>query len=131
MAGKKENISKRGSITQGVVVSDRNKKTVVVQRDLVIYVPKFKRYARKISRITAHNPEEISAKVGDVVQIAECRKISKTKAWVVTKIIQKGEGHLKMGQVKATDELQRKTREEKKAEPVKENKPEVQATDGE
>lgn len=110
---KEKDVSKRGSITQGVVVSDKNKRTVIVQRDLVIYVPKFKRYARKISRIAAHNPDEIGAAIGDVVEISECRKVSKTKAWIVTKIVQKGEGHIKMGQVKATDELQRSSRERK------------------
>lgn len=100
-------VSKRGSIIQGVVVSDRSKRTVVVQRDLVTYVPKYKRYARKISKISAHNPDEIGAKMGDVVEIAECRRISKTKAWIVTKIAQRGEGHIKPGQVKAHDEAQR------------------------
>ncbi|MFH1306463.1 MAG: 30S ribosomal protein S17 [Candidatus Micrarchaeota archaeon] len=97
----------RGLTLQGVVVSDRSKRTVIVQRDMVTYVPKYKRYARKISKIAAHNPDEISAQVGDVVEIAECRKISKTKAWIVTEIVQKGEGHLMPGQVKAHDEAQR------------------------
>jgi len=92
---------------QGVVVSDKRKRTVTVQRDLVTYVPKYKRYARKISKIAAHNPDEIGAHTGDVVEIAECRKISKTKAWIVTKIIAKGAGHLVPGQVKAHDEAQR------------------------
>ena len=103
---KSRKISTRGFTVQGVVVSDRRKKTVTVQRDLVTYVPKYKRYARKISKIAAHNPEEIGARVGDVVEIAECRKISKTKAWLVTKIIKKGQGHIIPGQVKARDEAQ-------------------------
>jgi len=102
----KRKISTRGFTVQGIVVSDRRKKTVTVQRDLVTYVPKYKRYARKISKIAAHNPDEIGAKLGDLVEIAECRKISKTKAWIVTSVVKKGEGHLVPGQVKARDESQ-------------------------
>jgi small subunit ribosomal protein S17 len=102
----KRKISKRGFTVQGIVVSDRRKKTVTVQRDLVTYVPKYRRYARKISKIAAHNPDEIDAKIGDLVEIAECRKISKTKAWTVSKIIKKGQGHIIPGQVKSRDESQ-------------------------
>jgi len=104
---KKNAVSRRGFMVQGVVVSDKRKRTVTVQRDLVTYVPKYKRYARKISKISAHNPDEMGARTGDVVEIAECRKISKTKAWIVTKILAKGAGHLLPGQVKAHDEAQR------------------------
>jgi small subunit ribosomal protein S17 len=107
MAKRKDVYSKRGLILVGVVVSDKAKKTVIVQRDLVSYIPKYKRYARKISKIAAHNPPELNAQVGDIVEIAECRKISKTKAWIVTKIIKKGEGHLLLGQVKQRDEAQK------------------------
>ncbi|MFN3910194.1 MAG: 30S ribosomal protein S17 [Candidatus Anstonellaceae archaeon] len=103
---KKDIYSTRGLITSGVVVSAKAKKTVIVQRDLVSYIPKYQRYARKISKIAAHNPEHINAQEGDVVEIAECRKISKTKAWIVTKILKKGEGHLMVGQVKTRDEAQ-------------------------
>jgi len=102
----KRNLSTRGFTVQGVVVSDRRKKTVTVQRDLVTYVPKYRRYARKISKIAAHNPDEMGARLGDVVEIAECRKISKTKAWMVTKILKKGPGHIIPGQIKARDESQ-------------------------
>ncbi|MCX8163218.1 MAG: 30S ribosomal protein S17 [Candidatus Micrarchaeota archaeon] len=107
MAKKRKGIyPTRGLIFSGIVVSDRAKKTVIVQRDLVSYIPKYQRYARKISKIAAHNPENINAQVGDIVQIAECRKISKTKAWIVTKILKKGQGHLQPGQVKERDEAQ-------------------------
>jgi ribosomal protein S17 len=77
-----------------------------VQRNVVTYIPRYRRYARSISKIPAHNPDEIGAQVGDIVEIAECRKISKTKAWVVTKILQKGKGRLEIGMVKPHDEKQ-------------------------
>ena len=82
-------IKTRGAVLEGKVVRDRGKKTVIVQRNLVSFVPKYERYIRKRSKIAAHNPESIDAKVGDWVQIEECRKISKTKAWIVTKVLRR------------------------------------------
>ena len=81
----------RGSIIEGRVVSDKGKRTVIVERELVRLVPKYERYARSSSRTPAHNPECIGAKLGDLVRLAECRKISKTKAWTVVKILARGE----------------------------------------
>lgn len=110
-------LSQRGFIISGVVVSDRAKRTVIVQRDMIRYLPKYRRYARTISKVAAHNPDEIGAHTGDLVEIAECRRISKTKAWMVKQILVRGKGHLVPGQVKAHDEAQRtmKEREDQKA----------------
>jgi len=77
----------RGAMAEGKVVSDKGKNTVIVEREHVRFIPKYERYLRSRSRIPAHNPECIGAKVGDVVKIAECRKLSKTKAWTVVKIL--------------------------------------------
>jgi small subunit ribosomal protein S17 len=60
-----------------------------VEREYLHYVPKYMRYERRRSRIHAHNPPCINAKVGDRVKIAECRPISKTVSFVV---IEKREG---------------------------------------
>jgi len=87
--GRRGELSTRGHTRVGVVVSDRSKRTVVVESDTLDYFPKYKRSARSKSRLHAHNPESIGAKLGDRVEAAECRKISKTKAWIVTKIITK------------------------------------------
>ncbi|MEM3412170.1 MAG: 30S ribosomal protein S17 [archaeon] len=73
----------RGQILEGVVVSNKPKKTVIVERDYLLYVPKYERYERRKSKISAHCPECVDIKVGDKVRIGECRKISKTKAFVV------------------------------------------------
>ena len=83
-------IGTRGAIKKGLVISDRANKTAIVEIHRLIYIPKYKRYARVHSKIAVHNPEEINAKIGDLVQIAECRRVSKTKAWLVTEIIGKG-----------------------------------------
>jgi len=73
----------RGKIIQGNVVSARAQKTAVIEKTYFHYIPKFERYERRHSRISAYNPVCISAKEGDVVRIAECRPISKTKHFVV------------------------------------------------
>ncbi|MEM2963556.1 MAG: 30S ribosomal protein S17 [Candidatus Anstonellales archaeon] len=83
----KKPISIRGHTVVGQVVSDKMKKTVIVKRNLVKYIPKYMRYVRSTSRIPAHNPEHINAKLGDIVRIGQCRKISKTKAWVVMEVL--------------------------------------------
>jgi len=76
-------LSIRGKILEGVVVRSRMSKSVVVRFDYLKYYPKYERYARKTSRITAHNPPCLNVREGDKVKIAECRPISKTKAFVV------------------------------------------------
>lgn len=73
----------RGKILDGIVVSDRAQKTVIVEKTYFHLIPKYERYERRHTRIAAYNPECISAKEGDVVRIAECRPLSKTKAFVV------------------------------------------------
>jgi len=76
-------LSTRGRAVEGTVVSDKMNKTVVVRRDIIKYLPKFKRYERRRSHISAHNPPCINVKENDRVRIAECRPISKTVSFVV------------------------------------------------
>jgi len=73
----------RGKILEGIVVSSKMSKTVIVERNYLHFVPKFERYERRRSRTSAHNPACINAKKGDKVKIAECRPLSKTKHFVV------------------------------------------------
>jgi len=73
----------RGQIIEGEVVSDRAPKTVVVLRSYLKKIAKYERYEKRRSKIHAHNPPCINARVGDTVKIAECRPLSKTKSFVV------------------------------------------------
>ena len=75
---------------KGVVISAKMDKTVVVRRDYLKYVPKFKRYERRRSHTPAHSPPCINVKEGNRVKIAECRPISKTVSFVVVEKV--GEG---------------------------------------
>jgi small subunit ribosomal protein S17 len=73
----------RGRIVEGVVVSDRMRGTVTVAVERLHLVRKYERYERRTTKIHAHNPPCIGAKAGDKVKIAECRRLSKTKSFVV------------------------------------------------
>ena len=73
----------RGKVFEGKVVSDKAPKTVVVRWDFHRYNQKYERYERRHSKVAAYNPKCIDAKEGDVVKIAECRPLSKTKKFVV------------------------------------------------
>ena len=69
-------------ILQGVVVSDKNAKTVVVQVERRYTHPLFKKTVRRSKKFHAHD-EEDTFKVGDIVRIQESAPISKNKRWVV------------------------------------------------
>ncbi len=79
----KTKIATRGRVFTGVVVSDKMEKTVSVSWPRQIYVPKYERYEKRKSVVKAHNPKDINAKKGDIVRIAECRPLSKTKKFIV------------------------------------------------
>jgi small subunit ribosomal protein S17 len=83
-------ISTRGRVMDGVVVSAKMDKTVVVRRDYLKYVPKFKRYERRHGHIPVHSPPCLDVKKGSRVKIVECRPISKTVSFVVVEKV--GEG---------------------------------------
>jgi len=71
-------------VLQGVVVSDKNTKTVVVEVERRYTHPLLKKTVRRSKKFHAHDEADIH-KVGDVVWIEESRPISKNKRWVVLK----------------------------------------------
>lgn len=73
----------RGQMINGVVVSNKMVRTVVVRREYLRYMPKYERLEKRSGRYSAHNPPCIDASQGDVVTIAECRPLSKTVSFVV------------------------------------------------
>ncbi|MFP4567968.1 MAG: 30S ribosomal protein S17 [Candidatus Woesearchaeota archaeon] len=85
----KEKLATRGRKFTGIVISDKMTKTVTVEWERRKFIKKFERFEKRRTRIKAHNPEEINAEKGDFVEIEETRPISKTKNFLVTKIIKK------------------------------------------
>jgi small subunit ribosomal protein S17 len=71
-------------VLQGVVVSDKNTKTVVVQVERRYTHPLLKKTVRRTKKFHAHD-EDDTFKVGDIVRIEESKPISKNKRWVVLK----------------------------------------------
>ncbi|MEE6206822.1 MAG: 30S ribosomal protein S17 [Alphaproteobacteria bacterium] len=69
-------------ILQGVVVSDKQDKTVVVSVERQVMHPVYKKIVKKSKKFAAHD-ENNQYKVGDRVSIEECRPISKNKSWTV------------------------------------------------
>lgn len=84
----------RGQILEGTVVSNDMDRTVIVEREYEVFVPKYDRYMKRRSRIPAHVPEVLEPlSIGDDVKIAETRPLSKTKSHVVVERgIDDGEG---------------------------------------
>lgn len=77
------NLSLRGRLFEGVVISDASTNTVTVENTNIKKIKKYNRYMKTRTKLHAHNPPCIGAKVGDRVRISECRKLSKTKNYVV------------------------------------------------
>jgi small subunit ribosomal protein S17 len=71
-------------VLQGVVVSDKNAKTRVVQVERRTTHPVLKKTIRSTKKYHAHD-EENHSKVGDRVWIEECQPVSKLKRWKVMK----------------------------------------------
>ncbi len=69
-------------ILQGVVVSDKQDKTVVVKVERQVMHPVYKKFVKKSKKYAAHD-ENNQFKLGDTVSIQECRPISKNKTWTV------------------------------------------------
>jgi small subunit ribosomal protein S17 len=69
-------------ILQGVVVSDKSDKTVVVRVERRFAHPLLQKTVRRSKKYKAHD-ETNQYKTGDVVSIQECAPISKDKRWTV------------------------------------------------
>ena len=69
-------------ILQGVVISDKADKTVVVRVERRLMHPLYKKFISKSKKFSAHDAEN-RCKVGDKVRIQECPPISKSKSYTV------------------------------------------------
>lgn len=75
---------------QGVVVSDKMDKTIVVQVSAVRPHPVYKKVVRRTSRLKAHD-EKNEARVGDTVLVREYRPLSREKTWRLIKVLERAE----------------------------------------
>lgn len=66
-------VSIRGRIIKGLVISTKMKRTIIVRRDYLQYVKKYRRYEKRHKNIPAHVSPCFKLKEGDVVTIGQCR----------------------------------------------------------
>lgn len=75
-------------VMRGIVTSNKMQKTVVVQVDRKVRHPMYEKFVSRRTKLYAHD-ENGEAGIGDVVELAQTRPISKLKSWRVVRIVQK------------------------------------------
>jgi len=79
-------VSIRGRLLRGIVASTKMKRTIIVRRDYLHYLTKYKRFEKRHSNTPAHCSPCFLVKEGDVVTIGQCRPLSKTVRFNVLKV---------------------------------------------
>lgn len=79
---------RKGRTLTGMVVSDKNDKTIVVRVETLVKHPLLKKYVRRRKKFTAHDPNN-QCGVGDKVKIVEYRPLSRNKRWHLVSILEK------------------------------------------
>ncbi len=72
----------------GVVESDKRLKTRTVVVNFVTKHPKYGKYVKKRTVLHVHDEKNESG-LGDRVEVAECRPISRTKNWILVRVVEK------------------------------------------
>ena len=79
---------RRRLLKEGIVISDKMDKTVVVEVERLVMDRMYGKYLKRRSRFMAHD-ETNECKVGDRVRIEESRPLSRHKRWVVKNVLEK------------------------------------------
>jgi small subunit ribosomal protein S17 len=74
----------------GRVVSNKMQKTITVAVERLVKHPKYSKYVRRTTKLLAHD-ENNESREGDLVDIAECRRLSTRKAWRLVRIVKRAE----------------------------------------
>ncbi len=87
---KKENDAseKQARLLMGKVLSNKMDKTIVVEITRTVKHPLYGKVIKKFKKYSAHD-EANACEIGDVVEIAECRPLSKTKHMILNRIVTK------------------------------------------
>jgi small subunit ribosomal protein S17 len=78
----------RAKVRQGVVVSDKADKTIVVRMDMVRRHRRYHKILRSTVTLHAHD-ERNDANTGDTVRVQECRPMSRTKRWRLVDVVER------------------------------------------
>jgi small subunit ribosomal protein S17 len=74
----------------GRVVSSKMQKTITVAVERLVKHPKYGKYVRRTTKLLAHD-ENGEGREGDLVDIAECRRLSARKAWRLVRVVKRAE----------------------------------------
>ena len=80
---------------QGIVTSDKRDKTITVSITNRETHPLYRKQFTKTRKYTAHD-EKNEARLGDKVEIAACRPLSKTKAYTLVKVLERSHGTVEL-----------------------------------
>jgi len=86
MANSEQATPVRRKVVEGVVVSDKMDKTIVVQTERKLRHPLYKRVIRRRAKVYAHDEQGL-AKVGSRVRLVETRPLSKSKRWRLVEVL--------------------------------------------
>ena len=81
-----EALRSRRKVREGVVVSNKMDKTIVVAVERRVLHTLYRKYIRRTSTFMAHDPEN-SCQIGDRVRIVETRPLSRHKRWRLVEIL--------------------------------------------
>lgn len=110
------NLSVRGRQFTGTVTSTKMRKTAVIEFERLYFLKKYERYEKRRTKLKVHNPECINAKEGDVVNLIECRPLSKTKNFVIIKNLGQEKGFKGKMEAREASKVIKPIKEELKAE---------------
>mmetsp|Transcript_42596 Transcript_42596/g.85276 ORF Transcript_42596/g.85276 Transcript_42596/m.85276 type:complete len:115 (+) Transcript_42596:796-1140(+) len=82
----KGTISIRGRILRGTVISTKMKRSLIVRRDYLHWIPKYKRFEKRHRNIPCHCSPCFRVQEGDLVTIGQCRPLSKTIRFNVLRV---------------------------------------------
>ena len=75
-------------VREGLVVSDKMEKTIVVELEDRVKHPRYSKVIRRTSKVKAHDADGLAG-IGDRVLLAETRPLSATKRWRLVEIVEK------------------------------------------
>ncbi len=79
---------KQKNTVSGTVVSRSGDKSIKVSLDYRVRHPVYGKYMNRRTKLSVHDGKN-EAQVGDIVEVVECRPVSKTKSWRLLKVVQK------------------------------------------
>lgn len=79
-------VSIRGRILTGIVKSTKMRRTIIIRREYLHFIPKYARYEKRHKNLAAHCSPAFRVEQGDIVTVGQCRPLSKTVRFNVLKV---------------------------------------------